>query len=175
MVAVNASPPIRSMRELVEGLRRACQEREISYTTLESIAGVTDGYVGKLMAHQPMKNLGYQSTGDLLGALGKMLVMIDDPEQIARVKARWKKRKMLGGAVRPKNEGASILMKWQKIKKWREELPSAQRIKIGASTGGKRRAQVLGKRERKRIATQAAEMRWSKVRASKEAMSEVQQ
>jgi hypothetical protein len=84
--------PIRGMRDLVNALRAAQQERNISQAQLGELAGV-DGYVAKLFAGLPMRNLGYQSMGELLQALGKQLVMVDDPEQVERMEHRWDQRK----------------------------------------------------------------------------------
>jgi hypothetical protein len=83
---------IRSMPEMVAALRTTRDERQLTLETLDAIAGWPDGYAGKLLAKNPIKNLGWSSLGLGLGALGKMLLMVDDPVQIQRVKRLWTPR-----------------------------------------------------------------------------------
>jgi hypothetical protein len=83
---------IRSMPELIAGVRDGVHERGIAYQTVDEIAGVPDRYTSKLLAKEPIKNLGWVSLPAVLGALGKALVIVDDPEQIARVRDRWTPR-----------------------------------------------------------------------------------
>jgi hypothetical protein len=72
---------------------RVCRaERQITCETLDALAGWPLGYSSKLLAAEPVKNLDWSSFGDALGAFGKMLLMVDDPEQIERVKNRWTPR-----------------------------------------------------------------------------------
>src|SRR6266403_5640573 len=81
--------PIRTMLELVEAIRAARDERQITHERMDHVAGWPDGYAGKLLAPEPIKNLGWSSFGLGLSALGKMLLMVDDPEQIKRVERQW--------------------------------------------------------------------------------------
>ncbi|MCC8964896.1 hypothetical protein H8A95_21920 [Bradyrhizobium sp. Pear76] len=100
------------MADLTEALKAACVERDITHETLNALSGLAPGYVNKLFAHQPMKNLGYQSTGDLLGALGKALILVDDYEAIKRVSSRWVPRerpRMLSRGWRQRADGALLI------------------------------------------------------------------
>jgi len=160
--------PIRSMADLVEALRSTQVERELSYEMLDAISGLQQGYVAKLLGPSQSKRLGPVSTFPLLGALGKALALVDDPEQIAMVKGRWKQRKIVGGSARQirlrngRSEQASIDSNLQKLAVILTKMTREERILMGASIGGKQRAKKLGKRQRQRIASHAARARWSK-------------
>jgi hypothetical protein len=84
---------ITSMAELVAALREAVRERGVTYETVDSVGGLPDRYTSKALAPKPIKRMGYQNIGLVLGALGKALVLVDDPDQIERVKGRWTPRK----------------------------------------------------------------------------------
>ena len=94
VAAAIAPPPIeiRSMQEMVAAFRACRDEREITHETVDDIAGWQSGYSSKLLAPTPIKNLGWMSLGAALGAFGKVLLLVDDPEQIKRVKDRWTPR-----------------------------------------------------------------------------------
>ena len=92
---------IRSMPDLLEALRARRDELELTHERLDTLAGWPDGYSGKLLAPNPIKNLGWQSLGLALGSLGIALVVVEDEEQIKRVQNRWIKRE------RPHNGAAA--------------------------------------------------------------------
>ncbi len=150
------------MPDLIVGLRAAVRERGISYERVDDISGLPDRYTAKLLAPKPIKNMGYTSIGELLGALGKALVLVDDHEQIKRVQGRWI------GRQRPLK--ASLQASAPSISEEREEMLLYMRKlgsiggKIGGSKGGKRRAKIMGKRARQRHATHMARMRWRKAK-----------
>jgi hypothetical protein len=83
---------VRSMPDMVASFRVCRTERQLTLETVDRIAGFPDGYAAKLLAPIPIKNLGWSSLGDALGVFGKMLLLVDDPEQIKRVKDRWTPR-----------------------------------------------------------------------------------
>jgi hypothetical protein len=84
--------PIRSMPELLAALRARRAELDITLETLDAIAGWTDSYSSKLLSDPPQKNLGWSSLGLGLNALGVMLLMVPDEEQIRRLQNRWIRR-----------------------------------------------------------------------------------
>lgn len=147
--------PIRDMAGLIEAMKRACEQRNITYATAGAIAGVADGYVEKLFAHKPMKNLGYQSTGELLGALGKMLVMVDDPDRIERVKGRWLPRKRI------QKVPLSIALSIAPIIQETPENQRKLRMQELGRIGGKKRMETMSERARRRVASHAARKRWA--------------
>ncbi len=157
--------PIRSMPELIAGLRDCVHERGVAYHTVDAIAGLADRHTSKLFGPLPTKNLGQVSLGNILGAVGKALVLVDDPEQMKRVEGRWTPRKRPLKASRcasalsmpaempaPPKFGSREYMKMIGIR--------------GASKAGKasakRRAKTMGKRARQRAAQHAARARWAK-------------
>lgn len=162
------SEPIRSMDDLVEALRTTQVERELSYGLLDELSGLQDGYTAKILGPKQSKRLGPVSTFPLLGALGKALAIVDDPEQIAAVQGRWKRRKIVGGSSRQLRirasqiERASIGSNLQKLADLLAKMSREERIVAGASKGGRQRAKRLGKRKRQLIAMKAAKARWAK-------------
>jgi hypothetical protein len=80
------------MPEVVEALRVWRDERGITHEVFDEIAGWADGYAGKLLAPEPIKNLGWMSLGDALKTLAIKLVVVEDPEQRKLVERRWIRR-----------------------------------------------------------------------------------
>jgi hypothetical protein len=87
-----APVPIRSMADFLTALRITRDELQLTHETIDEIAGFPSGYAGKLLAPEPIKNLGWMSFGLALNVFGKMLLLVDDPEQIRRIKHRWTPR-----------------------------------------------------------------------------------
>jgi len=158
------SDPIRDMAGLVEALRQRRDALDISHETIDEISGLQSGYAGKLLAPRAPRNLSYNSLGLILGALGVGLQVVEDQEQIAKVAKRWQKRKPQGPRYKaePQIGQASIETNLQKLAELLSQLSRKERIMMGASIGGKRRAKALGKRQRARIAAHAARQRWAK-------------
>ena len=80
------------MPELVAAHRARRDELQITHETIDAIAGWAPGYAGKILAPDPIKNLGWMSLGSLLGTFGTMLLMVEDEEQIKPVQGRWTRR-----------------------------------------------------------------------------------
>jgi hypothetical protein len=91
----------RSMSELVAAIQAWREERGITLETLDDIAGWPARYGAKLLAPDPIKNLGWMSLGLGLNALAIKLVVVEDAEQRKRVESRWKRRD------RPRNAPAA--------------------------------------------------------------------
>lgn len=84
---------IHSMDELLNALRDRRDALNISHETIDGIAGLQSGYTSKLLAPRPVKNLGPMSFGSLLGAMGLAVIVIEDPQAVARVRHLWQPRK----------------------------------------------------------------------------------
>src|SRR5882757_4712345 len=73
------------------GLRHALRDRtdEMGFTRedLDHLSGNQPGYSGKLLGRAQIKKFGKQSLGNVLGAVGTYLALVEDPEQIAKLKA----------------------------------------------------------------------------------------
>jgi hypothetical protein len=160
---------IRSMPEVLDAARKRRDELNISHETIDAIAGFSAGYTSKLLAPEPMKNLGNMSFEGLFGALGIAFVVVSDPEQAAKVSARWQPRK------RPQKLPASIPASIEC------EVPVTVQISHDlvaklrgmASFGGKARAAKLSRRRRKAIARKAILTRWRNKR-ERDRISETQ-
>lgn len=77
---------------LLEALRLACDLRQASYEAISEVAGLAPRYVNKLLAPAPIRNIGPNSLGPLLGALGVKLVVIEDTN-LTHFTARLPRRK----------------------------------------------------------------------------------
>jgi hypothetical protein len=93
-------PMIRSMEELLAALRARRDELQLTHERIDDIAGWPSGYAGKLLAPEPIKNLGFMSFGLALDSMGIALVVVENPEQIKLVEKRWVRRE------RPRNAPA---------------------------------------------------------------------
>jgi hypothetical protein len=82
----------RDYPELHFWLRQVAESRAISRETIDDISGLQPGYSAKLLAPVPKKALGRVSMGPLFGSLGLLLVVCEDPRQLARVSARYVRR-----------------------------------------------------------------------------------
>jgi hypothetical protein len=155
------------MPELLAALRQRKTELQISNATIESISGLPDGYISKVLALKPIKNIGPLALEGILGALGMVLVAQPDPEMKPQISGRWTKRK------RPEPVSVSIPVSIQNEVPARIEVTPELRAQLGlrdhmkkiASSGGKRRARNMGKRARQRAASHAARMRWAKCKS----------
>jgi hypothetical protein len=83
---------VRDYAGLIEALRSRADQLDVSGETLDHVTGLADGYCRKLLAPSLVRMLGRTSLGALLGALGLVLVVAEDPQQLARVKRRFKPR-----------------------------------------------------------------------------------
>jgi hypothetical protein len=71
-------------------------ELNLAHTTIDAISGVPDGYTGKCLAPDPVRNFGAVSLAAILGALALRIVRVEiaeDPEQAARMRPRWTPRR----------------------------------------------------------------------------------
>jgi hypothetical protein len=84
---------VRGMPDMVASFRVCRDERGLTHETIDDIAGFQSGYCSKLLAPEPIRNLGWLSFGDFLGAVGKLMLLVDDPAQVERVKDRWIQRR----------------------------------------------------------------------------------
>jgi hypothetical protein len=81
-----------TIAELQSLLRARAEQLQISREQLDDLAGLAKGYASKLLAPSPVKKIGLVTMPALLGALGLKLVLVDDPEQRARIAERFTPR-----------------------------------------------------------------------------------
>jgi hypothetical protein len=98
-------PMIRSMEELLAALRARRDELQLTHERIDDIAGWPSGYCGKLMAPEPIKNLGWVSFGLALDSMGVALVMVENAEQRKLVEKRWIRRERPRNAAPAAGEG----------------------------------------------------------------------
>ena len=80
----------RTSDDLRAVMRRRVAELNISLDTLDHIAGLPTRYCSKVLRVQPTRGFGQFSLDGLLGALGLMLLVVEDAEALARVRGRLK-------------------------------------------------------------------------------------
>ena len=79
---------VRTTDDLREVFRRRVAEMNISLETLDAIAGLPTRYSSKVLGLQPTRRFCQFSLDGLLGALGLMLIVVEDAEALARVQRR---------------------------------------------------------------------------------------
>lgn len=141
---------VRSYDELIAALRARASELAISRETIDAVSGLQSGYSGKLLAAVPIKGLGKTSLGPMLGALGLSLVVVEDLEMLARVRARLTESKSANAMLAARMHEVIV------TKITRKKL-----LKL-AKKGGVARANKLSKRRLRSIAKKAARARWHK-------------
>src|SRR5262249_53491548 len=81
---------VRSYDELVEALRARAFELNATRDAIDEVAGLQRGYSAKVLAPGTPRCLGRQSMGPLLGALGVMLLVVEDEKAMERYGHRVK-------------------------------------------------------------------------------------
>ena len=84
---------VHDMAGLLDIARARRDELNISHETIDALAGFPAGYASKILAPVPIRGIGYGSLGDLLGALGLALIVVEDLAAAERVRRRWLPRR----------------------------------------------------------------------------------
>lgn len=77
---------------LIAALRTRKAELGLSDSFLDELTGLQSGYTGKIFGPKQVKKLGPVSLGLLLQALGLKIVLLEDPETLAKHRERHEKR-----------------------------------------------------------------------------------
>jgi hypothetical protein len=77
---------VRSYGELVAAIRGRITQLRTTYEAVDTVGGLADRHTSKLLCGS--KNYGPVSLGATLGALGLAIVLVEDTEQLDRVRAR---------------------------------------------------------------------------------------
>jgi hypothetical protein len=93
--------PVRSYDDLIEAIRNRILELNTTGESVDYVAGLPLRYSAKLLAPNRMRTIGARSFAPLLGALGLALIVVEDTEQLARVRHRLKPRKKKAIDMRP--------------------------------------------------------------------------
>jgi hypothetical protein len=161
-----SDPPlaeVRTMDELHAALRARALALRLVFDgrcrngkgkSLDAVAGLPDGYAGKLLAPVPVKHVGRTSLGPLLAALGCKLLLVEDPESYARITSGVERHPPEGGYAR-----SGMLAPEERIR--RRNIRNSPFTKPGgAKVLNARRFLLLGEGRRKEIARAAAKARW---------------
>lgn len=83
---------ISDYNEFIEVVRDRVDELGMTRLELDHQASLQDGYSGKLLSPKQIRGFGKVSLGPTLGAIGCKLLLVEDPEQTARIRARMTPR-----------------------------------------------------------------------------------
>ena len=150
---MNALAECRDYDGLIAGLRVGFEKRDMPSEVLNEITGAPDRYFEKLFGPNPVRRLGMASIAWALQGLGLKLIVAEDPEAWAKIQARSKYK------TRDKAHLQSVMLANSK-----QYVITARHLRKIQSLGGKARALKLTKSQRKKIARNAANARWAKVR-----------
>lgn len=144
-----------------DGLIAALRDRAaaIGYTndTLDAVTGLPAGYIGKLLGPGLVKKLGPLSFGVLMQALGLRVVLVEDPETMAKVGKLGLIRER--GPVTPNRISMAALERYIPVLS-REFARRGGKASALKRMGNSKEA----KRMRRRVAKTAANARWAKDR-----------
>jgi hypothetical protein len=83
---------ISSYDELIAAIRDRVDEMDISRHELDHLAGLASEHSGKLLGAKRVKVFGKVTLGPTLGAIGCKLLLVEDAEQTAKIRARARSR-----------------------------------------------------------------------------------
>jgi len=137
------------MHELVDVARARFEELNVSRLTIDEISGLANGYSAKILAG--MKNMGHLSMGPILKSGAMKLVVVEDPEQLEKIRHR------LGTREHLKAHAKRLRINPQKNSLSRTLSRYGQR-------GGKARVAATTPEQRSASARHAARVRWKNAR-----------
>jgi len=152
---------IGSEQEMLAAIRARKDELRITNETIDAVAGLPNGYCGKLLCDPPIKRMGAFSLGLILGAMGYTIHLVPDAEAFARVKNRLPtKRPGRGPGRQPGEQPISS----RRRPPW---LINAERARQFADL----RMSKLTAQQRSTIARNAAAARWKRCSRSRADLS----
>jgi hypothetical protein len=89
----NGAVLARNEAELLAAIRARVAELDVSYDTLDRIAGLPDRFASKLLCDPPMRQISQATLWLLMGAIGYKIALLPDAEGLAKVQSRLVKRK----------------------------------------------------------------------------------
>lgn len=128
--------------EFLDALRHRACELKLTRERIDAISGLPDGYTSKVLCVPPMRSLGCTSFGPTLEALAVTLVLVENPEALARYSKQFKESMYPDLAA-----GKVDLVSYQ---------ISRKKLSRMARLGGKRRAEKLTPKRRSMIARKAS-------------------
>ncbi|TYO64632.1 hypothetical protein FXV83_20760 [Bradyrhizobium hipponense] len=95
---------------MLDLIRRRRDALSLTHETIDHLTGWASGYASKVLSPEPLKRLGPQSLGLILGALAlgiARIEFVEDPEIAARMRSRWVPR--LRPKMRPRRTRGALL------------------------------------------------------------------
>jgi hypothetical protein len=124
---------VRDEPDLCRVIRERCAELQITYSTLDVVALLPDGYSSKVLAEHPTKHMGALTLWAVLGTLGYRIGLVHDEELLARFRDKLVPREHPPQAQAKRRLTVSLTLAFMR--------------KIGRK-GGKARAAAARKRKR---------------------------
>lgn len=137
--------------DLHAAARARAEQLNVSRETIDDVAGLTNGYASKLLALPPIKKFGPISLGPTMRALGLKMIVVDDPEALAKVEGRLTPREH--GDPRAKVGCENVNQAPELLKLLQGELGRRRIRRIN---------QKLTPSERQERARRAARARWTR-------------
>lgn len=156
--------------EVVAALRARAEQLQWSRQALDGIAGLTDGYAAKMLAPVPIKGLGPQTLGPILGAMGLVIIVAEDPKLLAAARRIAEAK---GWGERDSSQARDGHLPTNCVPtKGRRGNPMLQDPVLAVEFNRRMRARAtakMTKAQRSKAARHASRCRWAKVRAAKKA------
>jgi hypothetical protein len=144
---------VRDEPDLCRVIRERCAELQITFSTLDEVALLPDGYSSKLLAPIPTKHMGALTMWSILGTLGYRIGLVHDEELLARFRDR-----LIPREKPPQSTGSRPRVEFSFTHRFMRRIARLG----GLKSGQVRHAQSIKKQERSRIARTAALKRWHK-------------
>ena len=142
---------VRSADDLRALFRQRIASLGITFETADTIAGLPAGYTAKLLGPEPMRRFGPVALEALMGATGIMLIAVEDPDALARVKKRFvHRRRSLSNRASPTYHAV------KHTRKFMRQIGTLGGIKSGEA----RHARALQKKAISEMKCRAALRRW---------------
>jgi hypothetical protein len=142
---------------LIAALRARVLELGVSYATVDTIAGWTEGYASKVLAPEPSvgskskRAMGPMSFDAMLGTLAVKLAVLPDPEQLKHIKHnRFFVHRVQAPPLHASSKHDYVVQR-KTLEMMRQMAPK----------GGIARAARLSAPRRSKIARKAARARWN--------------
>src|ERR1035441_6045377 len=134
----------------LNALRQRAAELQIAVSgNVNSVAGLPDAYLQKILGPRAVRRIGMASLGSILGVLGTELWLVEDPAAMKRFVSKLQPR----DARLVRTDAIYVTLRKSFLKK------------IG-SIGGTNRMGKLSDRQRRQLAKKAVNARWSKTTAA---------
>lgn len=157
---------IRSYAELHAALRQRADQLNVSRLVLDEVSGLPGGYCSKLLSPNRTKKLGALSMQLLLGALGVKLAVLEDAEQLARIRPKLVQRGAVPGTLhwRQKRAAADDA---KRVSRSAEARALKNALRRNGRKGARARMEKLSPEQRSQIASGAARARWAQAAESR--------